>query len=43
MIDLWQKLDSMVPKGSHLVVSGIYEGEILYDCLHDKEVFNFIF
>jgi len=37
ILALWNKLDTLVPAGSHIVVSGVADGRILYDCLHDRE------
>jgi acyloxyacyl hydrolase len=33
IIELWDKLDTIVPKGSHMVVTGVADGRILYECL----------
>jgi len=33
IIELWDKLDTIVPKGSHMVVTGVADGRVLYECL----------
>lgn len=35
--ELWNKLDTIVPPGSHMVVTGLIDGNILYNCLKDKD------
>jgi len=32
----WQWLDTVLPKGSHLLVTGVADGRILYETLKDK-------
>lgn len=34
--ELWDKLDTIVPAGSHMMVTGVIDGKILYNCLKDK-------
>lgn len=38
ILELWNKLDSILPRGSHMVVTGVADGRILYDCLHNRTV-----
>lgn len=33
IIKLWDKLNTLVPKGSHMVVTGVVDGRVLYECL----------
>lgn len=43
ILELWKKLDTLVPKGSHMVVTGLVNGEFLYNCLKDREVILIIY
>lgn len=33
IIELWETLDTIVPAGSHMVVTGVADGRVLYECL----------
>jgi len=36
ILKIWNFLDTKLPKGSRMVVSGVVNGSVLYDTLHDK-------
>jgi len=36
ILDLWHFIDTVIPKGSHLTVTGIADGRVLYNILSDS-------
>jgi len=38
IIALWDKLDTYLPAGSHMVVTGVADGRVLYECLKDRVI-----